>query len=306
MPTNGSIGRGIARAFEVYDPTLKLLGSLVRKRSNAQEVVLLSCARLDSLANLGFSDSQKNTFVRFVEKHSHVREMSHISAPDLFRYLVHKQWILPGTIPVAGRFHVFDLRDMPFFSFLWNCGVAVTRAKINDLLNKMTAMLRSRFRILPRQRNGSTIVSVADITAAFRPVWKNAGLQEADAEKAVNPLLVDYRVSALLYSEFRCGAIHEYGVGLDEGRFFSESGIYFAAFGNPYLTPPHILSIQFPAKFLCRLLGTCIRSYRSELLHTKKLPFSMYEAVCDFQNDLQYLDDRSVPLGRDISLALSR
>lgn len=306
MPTNRSIERRITRAFEVYDPTLKLLSSLVRKRSNAQEVVLLSCARLDSLANLAFSDSQKNNFVRFMEKHSHVREMCHLSVPDLFRYLIHKQWILPGTIPVAGRFHVFDPHDMPFFSFLWNCGVAVTRAKINELLNKITAMLRSRFRILPRQSTGSSIVSDTDITAALRPVWKDAGLQEAEAEKAVKPLLAEYRVSSLLYSEFRCGAIHEYGVGLDEERFFSESDICFAAFGNPFLTPRHILSIQFPAKFLCRLLSTCIESYRSELLHTKKLPLTMYEAVCDFPNELRYLDDRSIPLGKDIGLAFSR
>ncbi len=45
--------------FSRYENTLTLLDQFLTEKKNHQEFVLLSCARLDSLANLAFSEGRR-------------------------------------------------------------------------------------------------------------------------------------------------------------------------------------------------------------------------------------------------------
>ena len=65
------VERAIDEFFRRYDNTLDLLQRFLASKSNRQEFVLLSCARLDSLANLACAEgTQQSRFSRFLAKYS--------------------------------------------------------------------------------------------------------------------------------------------------------------------------------------------------------------------------------------------
>ena len=65
------------------------------------------------------------------------------------------------------------------------------------------------------------------------------------------------------------GAIHEWGVELDERDFFETTGVYWKTVA---VHSHRFLKIQFPAIFLLNLLRRSIDAYKRELLEPQKLP----------------------------------
>lgn len=117
-------------------------------------------------------------------------------------------------------------------------------------------------------------------------------------------LIKDYSLASLLYKEYRCGIIHEYGIDIRSKDFFSKRDVYWQPFYNDVAQPTRRLSLQFPAQFLLMLLSNCVNSYKTQLLKTKQLPVELFHEVCDFMSELKYLDNRTLPDGRDVGVNL--
>ncbi len=305
-----SIEKRIEEAFTRYDSTIELLQQFIRKRSNVQEFILLVCARLDSFLNLAFTGkSQKDNFVDFLTHHSgNKTKLLEISVPDFFEHLGYHLWVLPGCLEKEGRFHMFDpRRDEQFVLFIWNSGIALTQEKVGFLLKFLMNALRRRYRVLPNQPlsknsadNASNIVTYLEDEAKKH---KKAFVREAIcSNKYLFSLIKDFSLASLLYREYRCGIIHEYGVDIRSTDFFGKHDVYWQPFYNDIAEPTHRLRIQFPAQFLLKLLTNCVNSYKLRLQKTKQLPEELFFEICDFMNELKYLDERTIPEGKDVGV----
>src|SRR3981189_2701991 len=122
------VEKAIDDFFGRYNSTLRLLHEFLASRSNRQEVVLLSCARLDSLANLAFAEgTQKSRFSRFLAKYSGLGKQTFmISVPDLTYYFQHYFWISAANVPEPGRMLLFRESDRGFAQFIYDSGIPIT------------------------------------------------------------------------------------------------------------------------------------------------------------------------------------
>lgn len=213
-----------------------------------------------------------------------------------------------GLSRKEGRFHMFDpRRDGQFILFIWNSGIALTQEKIGFLLKFLMNALKKRYRVLPNQPlskdssdTASNIVTYLEDEAKKQ---KRTFVREAIcSNKYLLSLIKDYSLASLLYREYRCGIIHEYRVDIRSADFFSKPDIYWQPFYNDIAQPTRRLRIQFPAQFLLRLLEDCVNSYKGQLLNTKQLPVDLFHEICDFLNELNYLDDRTLPGGKDLGI----
>ncbi len=303
-----SLGRRIEKAFERYGPTLDLLREFLRTKNNIQEFILLACARLDSLANLAYKgESQKSTFVKFLARHSGRENLvMAVSVPDLYYFLSYHQFALPGTIDKPGRLHLFDERDTPLVRLVWDSGVGIMQREVGALLRFFATTLKRRYRVTPTQsRSKQSLDSLESLKQGFISAGKH--LKKDTYLAAANSsdlLLKDFTVGTLLYKQYRCGIIHEYGVDVDEDSFFQKTDVYYRTVYNLYFFPRKFLTIQFPGRFLLRLLTNTLRSYKLQLRNKKLLPFPLFDEICDFSTELRYLDNESVPLGIDVKLTI--
>ncbi len=304
------IEKRIEEAFARYGSTIGLLNHLIGKRSNVQEFILLVCARLDSLSNLAFTGkSQKDNFIDFIIHHSSNKtKLLEISVPDFFEYLGNQLWVLPGSLEKAGRFHMFDpRRDEQFILFVWNSGIALTVEKVGSLLKFLMDVLRRKYRVIPNQSlsknsidNANNIVTYLEDAAKKH---KKPFVGEAVySNKYLLSLIKDFSLASLLYRKYRCGIIHEYGVNIRSTDFFSKHDIYWQPFYNDIAEPTRRLGVQFSAQFLLKLLTNCVNSYKLRLLKTKQLPIELFLEICDFMNEIKYLDDRTIPEGKDVGI----
>jgi hypothetical protein len=122
-------------------------------KSNRQEFVLLSCARLDSLANLAFADgTQKSRFSRFLAKYSELgKQTLAVSVPDLYYYFQHYFWIAEANVPKPGRMLLFRERDKEFAQFIYDSGIAITNLHVRQLLALVMKNFKHAFRVSPYQ-----------------------------------------------------------------------------------------------------------------------------------------------------------
>jgi len=298
----------IEQAFKKYDATIDLLKEFMASKRNAQEFILLVCARLDSLSNIAFTGkSQKDNFVNFLIRHCGFKtSIQEISLPDLQWFLNSQLWILPGTIKKPGRLHIFDpRRDKQFLSFLWNSGLAITEEEIGTFLEFIIASIKKRYRVAPTQsmqkKSMDTIDNIYKYLHVLAQQYRKGIYGEAI--KRIRLMLTDFSLGALLYTKYRCGIIHEYGVDVDREGFFSKKMAYWRTVYNPYIEPGKLMEIQFPAHFLLNLLVNTLQSYKTELQKTKRLPWDLFDQICDFTTELEYLDDRSVSSGKDIDIS---
>jgi hypothetical protein len=307
------IDKRIQSAFQRYDTTVDLLQTFIAAKSHTQEFILLVCARLDSLSNLAFhKKSQKDNFIDFLVHHSgHKDKILSVSVPDLYDYLAYQAWVLPGALEKDGRLHVFDpRRDERYISFVWNSGIPITQKHVGLFLKALMTAIRKKYRVLPNQK--LTLPSIdsakrlADLfTAVMRKRSKRLLTETSRVGNSLSMFIKEFSLASLLYREYRCGIIHEYGVDVDPTDFYSKREIYFRTLCNDLVYPTRRLRLQFPAKFLLRILLKSLDSYRSRLLQTRRLPFDMFDEICDFMKELQFLDDKSVQQGRDIGIALT-
>lgn len=71
------------------------------------------------------------------------------------------------------------------------------------------------------------------------------------------------------------------------GKFFNEAEPYWEPIGSSYFGRLHL--VEFPAKFLLETLENCIRTFRGQILATKKMPPDVHFHVCGDQ-PLRYIN----------------
>jgi hypothetical protein len=296
-------------AFEQYFSTLGLLHKWLSEHKNMQEFVILVCARLDSLTNLAFAEgTQEKNFVRFITTYSKSRQvLEKVSLPDLYWFLMYHDGVLPGTISKPGRLHMFEpKRDQDLINMIWRSEVAITEREVGRLLRFFLQNLKQHYRVVPNQSlnksSHDTAKSIYDKLQEAADSYKNEYYRKA--VNSIGPVLERYKLAALLYREYRCGAIHEYRVDLDEQNFFTKREPYWSTIWSEIVEPSRFLKLRFPGPFFLKVLDECVRNFKANLINRKKLPADVFFEFCDIFNDMDYLDDESIPSGKDLSLRI--
>jgi hypothetical protein len=273
--TNSKVLIVIDEFFERYRNTLTLLEEFLASKCNRQEFVLLSCARLDSLANLAFAEGpQKSRFSRFLAKYSGLGKLTFaISVPDLYYHFQHYVWIASWSVPKPGRMLLFRERDKEFAQFIYDSGIPVTESHVRQLLTSVMASFKAKFRVSPFQNTSKkTCATTDEINEIFRKSVRQI-TAESSQSNAIGSMVNLYTVGTLLYRRYRSTAIHEWGVELDETDFFTNAAVYWKK------APVHthrFLKVQFPAILLLSLLKRSIEAYKRELQETRKLPYGIW------------------------------
>ena len=174
---------------------------------------------------------------------------------------------------------------------LWNSGVPIMERDVGRLIRFFLRQLKERYRVVPNQ---SLNKPSYDTTKSIRQRLESAaGSYKNDYYRKtidfIGPVLDKYKLAALLYREYRCGAIHEYMVNLDEPDFFTKRKPYWSTIWSIVATPSGFLKLRFPGLFLLELLDECVRNYKADLSNRKKLPADVFYEFCDVFDDMDYL-----------------
>lgn len=291
IPKGLQVEKAVQEFFGRYNDTLNLLQEFLISKSNRQEFVLLSCARLDSLANLAFAEgTQQSRFSSFLARYSGLGKQTFtISVPDLNFYFQHYFWISVASIPEPGRMRLFRERDRGFAQFIYDSGIPITELHVQHLLHSVMNALKRKYRVSPHQNTRKkTCATLHEIVETINDSVRKAGGYPVPDVNSIKSVVSPYAVGVLLYRRYRSGAIHEWGVELDERNFFNMTGVYWKT------APVHFhrfLRIQFPAILLLNLLRCSIDAYKRELLETKKLPWGVLSGS-GLSED--FLDRRSI------------
>jgi len=127
-----NLAERLDRFFGLFQPTIELAENLIRSKANAQEIVLLLCARLDALAScLAREDqSSRQSFIHMLVNYSgHRGLMQSVSAGDLYYELGYHRWLAEGLIPKPGRLHRFSRLNDPILS-LWTAAASRLPSKL--------------------------------------------------------------------------------------------------------------------------------------------------------------------------------
>jgi hypothetical protein len=299
----------IADALRPYRDTIALLDDLQAERRYIYEFVLLVCARLDALANVGQGVRTRDNFVRFVTRYGvHRREFAQVSVPDLAAQLVGYLWVLPGTIPQPGRLQLLTENDAPLIDVIERSDLPITEEHITAFLSFILAALQATFRIRPGQsKRKQSMASAGDVLATARSYaasYKRG--RYVRAVRAIEPLVRDASVARRLYRDYRSAAIHEHGFEVDEEGFFRRESMYWrTVYRHPSTELPPGLELQFPATCLRETLSSCLDSYQRDLFHRRKVPLSLFLDLFDL-DDAEYLDDATIPEGRTVHYSSRR
>ncbi len=299
----------IDEAFKRYRDTITLVDKLIASQRNPQEIILLTCARLDSLANLSFTGkSQKDAFVSFLGQHSGATAtFEQISIADLYDFLAYQLWVLPGTVEKPGRLHMFDpWQDERYISFLWASDLPITVEALGALVRFILSALKRRYRVSPTQVLRLSSLDVYDRLSMYlesEAATHRKGLYRS-AIAAIRPLISEFSLGVLLYKRYRSGIIHEYGVDVDEKNFFKKESVYWRTMYKLYVPPLKFLQVEFPARLLSKILENSVEGYVVQLKKTQKLPWALFSDLCRFPGEIHYLDERSIPEGRAVRIAM--
>jgi len=293
----------IEQGFSAYAETLRLVDQLIVSKSNVQEIILLVCARIDSLSHLmRYSGSDKDRFTHFLARYSYFgRRAWAVSTPDLYDSLCCWRWLLPFYLPAPGRLQVFDqTRDERFINFLWESGVPITDTEVSSLLSFLLRTLKQKYRVVPKQARAKPALDVASgiqkllARAAATPRRKRI----LQALKFVMPMLKEFSLGALLYKEYRCRVIHEYAVDIDESVFFRGKDVLWRAVYHVWEPDRPALQVVFPAAVLRKLLATGLGRFIQELEHRRRLPADVFLDLCHPIRELEFLDQDSISPGK--------
>lgn len=286
--------------FSLFEPTLQLAEQLMKAKNNAQEIVLLLCARLDAAASCIAREDQPNrqSFTQLLINYSGYRDlMSSVSLGDLYYELGFHRWLAEGMIPKPGRLFRFSDLDDPIISLLDRSGIALTSEAAQHFFARIMRVLAANYRCRPGQPHRKpAIAKPKSITAKLEAKFKssrNADLPRHIGE-AVQPLLERETVAGLLYSGFRNNAVHGVKVKLEEAAFFRATQPYWEPMYSDYYRP--FMTIRFPGPFLLELLRNCVRTLKRKMLATGKLPPDVHFHVFGpGMNDLEFLDQELLP-----------
>jgi hypothetical protein len=306
--TQDGLVEALGRFFDLFEPTLKVAADLVNRRANAQEIVLLLCARLDALASAVTAEDQPNrqAFIRLVITSAGHRDlMESVSVGDLYYELGYHRWLMEGLIPKPGRIYRFSRLNDPVIQLLDRSGIPLTQETGYRFLTRIMEALSKNFRCRPGQR--LTKPSTAHVKAILNAVeaqfqsWKDPEVRE-NVGAAIKPLLELNTVAGILYSKFRNNAVHGVKVEVDDSAFFRESAPYWQPLYSEFYPPFYF--IKFPARFLIRLVQNCIQTLRQKFLAAGKLPPDIHTIAFGYDIDARtdLLDTKLLGEGRYIRL----
>jgi hypothetical protein len=181
------------------------------------------------------------------------------------------------------------------------------RGRISDnLLATLTRILQREFRVKPRQPPSKPrLVKTSQLEQRIRSAAKKTRLRPiADKlPKALRSLLESKKVCTILYTRFRCEAIHGATIVLNSERFFSEKQIYWAPVYSDYHGDYEFL--EFPGQFLLGCLESCINTYRHHLKAKGKIPPNIHFHIFrDIVSELDLLDREFLPTGGSVRLKI--
>jgi hypothetical protein len=294
--------------FALFGSTEKLASELIRNRKYPVEVLILLCARLDALASEADpkETSSKRAFRRFLTAYSGKNALFDcVSVGELYYELRYHRWLLEGTIPQAGRIHRFSNVDDPTIQLLEDAGLPLTLHDSATLLDTLTRILRSEFRVKPGQPLSKRRISKASeleetiVSAAQKTRLRAISV---NLPKALKSLIDSKKVGTILYDRFRCGSIHGATIILNEERFFSEKELYWEPRYSDYHGSYEFL--EFPGQFLLDCLDACINTYSHHLRAKRKLPPDVHFHVFgdDIMAELELLDHELLPEGGAVRL----
>lgn len=295
--------RRIASYFERYEMTLQILRSLCDQMIAPQDIILLACARIDSLANHAVPPgrvSQAEKFVKFLLMHSgHSQILERVSLPDLYASVLVEWWLLPGVVDRPGRLQMFDqIRQREFVEMYWKSGLPLTEEDLEGVMALIAGEIRRRYRVIPyqsRTKPQCDAISVVQAALSGIAAAHRSGLYVAGVA-AFKPIIQAHQLAALLYREYRNGSIHGGGVDVDEEMFFEAAKPHWSLMHYEFASSKPIFQVHFPARFLLSVYENCFRGYQKQLLVTQKLPSSIFDAIFPGSGTrhLSYLDQRSI------------
>ena len=274
-------------ALSHFDDTISQLDALLADKRSPQEIVLLACARLDSLANLAYGGqpSSRKAFRQFVSEYSGQKGFfNSLSAGDLYRYFQHYgDLAVGGLVQTPGRIHRFGPESDEFLAFVQDSGIPVTGDSIQRIAHRVASALQSSFRVKPRQSLSKPYMDAkAAISATIAKEFRSP--PAARIVSALDEVLDKFKASAILYDRYRNRAIHGFRVGLDSAEFFDKAMPFHGEFIYYAGT---VFQLEFPGHYLRNLLSTSLGKYRAELLNTRKLPFDLLLAMFSFEELLE-------------------
>lgn len=290
--------------FRGFTPTVELVQELLTRRAHAQEVVLLTCARLDALASGSVREgrSRRQAFVDFVVRYGHSKRLlERISAGDLYYEVGYHAWLAEGMIPIPGRVKKFSDINEPALELLLQSGVPLTSSDARRLFLRIARGLKSRFRVSPGQRKHE--LEAVGPQAIREAVGEHpAGRNKAPwLKKGLQPLLDRCTLGALLYTKYRCGAIHGGQAVLNEEKFFTLTEPYWEPFASDYYGG--FLSVEFPGAYLLKLLRATLQTYEEHLRARRRMPPDVHHAAVgqDWLAHLDWLDQELLPESRELT-----
>ena len=229
-----------------------------------------------------------------------------VSVPDLYNYFARLLWVLPGMIQKPGRIHLFDpTKDSAIVPLIWKSELPITEKHIGSLLRFVLRIVRKNYRAVPGQpRKKKQMQRLPELYKELLDTAASYKTQKyVKAIEAIEPILKYHMVGNLLYTDYRCAVIHDYGFEVDPALFFKETTPYYAIFYNEYMEDRRFI-LHLPAPFLLSLLRTCLDNYEARILRTLKLPNTIWFKICDLIEESEYLDDSTLGEGRDARLAI--
>lgn len=294
---------------ERFGSTSALLDTFLAESTNARELVILACSRLDALANLAVLETtQQKRFISFMNRYSAKgADLALVAVPNLYSYLSRHYDTVSATIREPGRLRLYDpIIDRPLLQFVVDSKLPITSEDVERFLEYFSRVVQRRYRTTATQSRAKPVLEDED--QLHRYLLRESGRYRRgrylDAARAMRPLLRDFTIGALLYREYRSGAIHEFGFGVDD-RFFQETTLYVST-RRHLLEDTLYLEVRVPARWLIGAYKTSLSRYQAQLVRSRKLPIGLYLEVCDVLEEFEYLDESSVGEGRELRLSVGR
>jgi len=173
----------------------------VLERHHSHEVILLLCAYLDALATtiLGVGGSSETRLGTLLETFSCWPRWAQVSLPDLYQLLVHAAaW--PYLFEAPGL--RLDPAQSALRKSLKTLGFRMEpddEEAARRVLRDVSERLASLGRVMPEQDTGPSILGETKVCSALGPRFG----------RAFRPVIERFRVSGVLYRNFRCRSVHE-------------------------------------------------------------------------------------------------
>jgi len=306
--------RRLAEYLQRYETTLQILTSLLQREAAPQDIILLACARLDSLANHAFlaKKSQHDKFVELLKRHSgQAAVLDRVSVPDLYASVIIEWWQLEGMLERAGRLQMFDpARQREYVEMYWRSGLPLTEPDLEGLMAFLAGELRRHYRVIPHQ---STTKPHDDSVAAIIERLTKAAVKQSKGKyvagvEAFRPVVQAHRLASILYREYRNGAIHGAGVGIVDEDFFRGSVPRWSVIEYEFASARPVFQVLFPGRFLLAIYEHSFRGYHAQLRNTQKLPPSIFNEVFAGSGIryIKYIDQNAVELATELRPRIDR